>query len=258
MKLLKSYQLTTYLRAALLFTGLATGVATQASTVTYTLPDLLTSASYAQANTGQTFSGTGFVGMFSDWWTPPNGEFGHLLGLEGNFSRTVMQVNISALKGSHIRSATLGLDLLKQQIPISSLSTITVTGFATGGALGYTFDAPAPVFGQTSSRQVPLRQSFNVTTLLQSALDADEQWLGLHLENSQMSAWTWTFSGIGHNADSAKVRLMVDYVHPVPEPASLALVLLASLGVWAGRRSAQGRRQTTAIGTAEGAELRVR
>lgn len=204
-----------------LLTSLLVSAPVFATTITYSLQDLMGTDPYTVAATGKTYAGTGYVGMYND------NTFAHLLGLEGSYSRTNSEVNISSLAGKVVTSATLTFTILENY---SSEGALTITGYNANGTLGYAFNAPAAQYGAvTAALANTAMQSFNVTSLLTSALAQHEDWLGMQLTNSGSSRWT--YSGNGYSLDRAMMRLNVTFADAaVPEPTSLALLALGLIG----------------------------
>ena len=209
-----------------------------ADTLTLALPDIGTFEGYTADNVGQTYSGNGFVGVYSF------NQFGHLFGLEGDFSRTIAEADVSALSGLNISSATFSFDLFEAG---ATGSTTTVSGYAGTGALGYLFDAPAADFGTASTVLVAGTNTFDVTGIVAAAAAAGQGNLNLFFQNSQGGDWTYTYPGFGYDLDRAHARLTVEYSAGVPEPASWALMLTGFLGAGAALRS---RRRTAVAATA--------
>ena len=218
---MKKIVLSSAVLSALLFAGAA-----NAGVATYQINDILVGQGYTVTNAGQTYAGTGFVGMY-EW-----NEFGHLFGLEGNYSRTNMEVALAGLAGKQVSSATLSFVLRENG---STAGGLTITGYDANGMLGYDFNAPAAAYGTVSGAIANgngATSSYDVTAIVQSALAHGEDWLGMHLANSETGRWTYTWSGDGYSADRAQVQLVVNYTDAaVPEPASLALLGLGLAGV---------------------------
>jgi hypothetical protein len=173
---------------------------------------------YEETNMGQTFDGTGFVGMY-EW-----NAFAHLFGVEaGSFSRTVGQVDIGFLAGQNIISASFEFMLLSG----GGANTATFTGFDSGGSIGYTWNAPGTNLGDESFGVSLGFNSVDITDLLQNAVDNDVDWLGFHVSSEPNYLWTYTsFEG-----DEAAVRLVVEYgdEQPVPEVQHYAAMLGAAM-----------------------------
>ena len=209
-----------------LLTSLLCSAPAFATTITYSLQDLMGADPYTVSATGKTYAGTGYVGMYS------GNTFGHLLGLEGSSSRTNSEVNISSLAGKMVTSATLTFSILENY---ANGGALTITGYNANGALGYAFNAPTAQYGTvTGALANTAMQSFDVTSLLTSALAQHEDWLGMQLTNSGTSRWT--YSGGSYSLDRAMMRLNVTVADAaVPEPTPLALIALGLIGVAAVR-----------------------
>lgn len=212
---------------AVLVAGLLASTA-QAAVAIYELPFIGDWTGYATNDTGRTFTGNGYVGMYAT-------QFGALFGIEGNsYSRTNVQVGVGDLLGSAITSAVLSFDLLDGG---NHTFTFQVTAYAGTGNLGYQWAAPGENFGSAIFNGAPGENVLDITSLLSSAMDGGDAWFNLHLQGIQNAAH-WSYAGAGYDVDRARMRLTVNYEQAplpaeVPAPGALGLMLagLAGLGL---------------------------
>jgi hypothetical protein len=197
-------------------------VAAPAGVIVYTIPDIGTFPGYTNPNTADTYSGTGFVGLYGvESGNPPS--FVHLFGLEStDYSRVILQVGISALTGSTINSAVLTFKTLDEH----DVQTVTATSFTANGTLGFYYTPPDNLGTVGFSTLAQDDQSVDVTGLLSARVGAGAGWFGLHLVGTteEVYPYTYTFPVYGGTPDSAMVRLTVDYTSAIPEPGTLVLL----------------------------------
>lgn len=204
--------------AALLGASVLVSAPALAGPTTIAIEDITTHPEYTVSNTGQTYTGTGFVGMYSD------NEFNHLFGVEGGSSSTTAQIDISGFHGS-VGSAVISFDILNGG---GGPYPVTITGSAGTGTLAYDFDGGPADYGSVTSGVNMGGNSFDITAIVNAALAANEDWLDLHFQatnGGDCCLYTYTNADFGGNADSANLRLTIDGSGAVPEPASWALML---------------------------------
>jgi hypothetical protein len=205
---------------------LALGFNCQAAVIVYAIQDIGSFEDYASTDLNQTFPGTGSVGMNPDFGFGPS--YAHMLGLEDvDYSRTILEVDISALAGLTINSAILSFQLLNGS---ESSHGIQATSYTATGNLAYAWDPPDNL-GTISGTVNSGANTLDVTSLLAARAGASAGWLGLHLQGSDHQyLWTYTWTGFFYNSDSAQMRLTVDYTEgTIPEPGTCGLVAGALL-----------------------------
>ncbi len=243
---------------SLLALGLALGTTLQARadlTTTFTITDVGTFTGYTDTNTTDTFTGsTGFVGIYPNPTSnnPSGPAFVHLFGLEyphtGVFSETEMQVDISALAGANITSAFLSYTLQDHGGGLPS-QLVTVTSYTADGTLSFNTTPPSTNLGSMQyTSNTSTTNTLDVTSLVQPGATAGSRWLGLFLapngpDYTPQYTFTSNDQGNGGSADSADVRLTVNYTPAttaVPEPSTMLIAGLSGvlLVLYARRRRA--------------------
>jgi len=242
-------------RIGLLALGLTAVAAlpARASSTTYTIKDVGTFGGLQDFTLSDTYGGTGFVGIFPTNSTDLGSlgpSFVHAFGLEnynGVYSETEMQVDISGLSGATVTSAILTYNLLNGT---PGSQGVTATSFTTTGLLGYSQTPPNNLGSTTFTSAGHSLNSVDVTTLLQNAVIADQNWFGLFLTPNGPGhnfQYTYTTPLWSANADSADVRLTVIYA--IPEPSSfMCLVEMVFLGL-VGARFRHRKSRTNGRGT---------
>ena len=233
------------LASALALAALSCAAPASAAITTITLQDLIPSgptAIFYIAKTGPTYTGNGFVGMRR------RNEFIHAFAIELTSSyatRALAQADISAFSGGTINSAVLSFVFLDGR----GVYDMKATGFAGTGSVGYQFDAPAVIFSSAAGAVGLGAGSLDVTDIVAQAVEAHATWLDLLTEGLGCCVATFTQSDAapGNTADSALVRLTVDYTPAgpvggaVPEPSTWALMLGGFVGLGAVLRARRSR-----------------
>jgi len=230
--------------AALCLTGARPAAA---DTVTFSLLDIGTFAGYTEANTGQTYAGSGFVGYYG----PASGSdnnFVHLFGLEStDFSRVALEQDITSLRGATINSASLSFNLVDGS---GGTQTVTATSFDAMGALGYQFAVPTSLGQTMGTVSGGGGNSLDVTGLLADRVASGATYFGLHLAGTTPGRYEYTFTDV-FGSDRARVELNVNYTPSapagvVPEPGTLVLLGTGGLSGFAGMVRGVRRRRRSA------------
>jgi hypothetical protein len=207
-------------------------VSANAGSLIVNLPDIGTFAGYTDANTSDTFGGSGFLGIYPTFATDEGSsgpQFAHLFGLEnynGIYSETELQASLAGLSGATINSAYLSFSLLSGT---SGNESVNVTSFSTAGTLAYNTSAPNDLGSVNAAGITGGANTINVTSLVSGAVDADQAWLGLYLAPQgpgENFLWTYTYGAYGADANSADVSLVINYTGgSVPDASSTAALL---------------------------------
>jgi hypothetical protein len=214
-----------------------------AGSTTYVLPDVGNFSDYLDSNLSDTFSGTGFVGIYPylpNDVGPAGPAFAHLWGLEnynGIFSETELQVDISGLAGKTVTGATLSYVLRDGG---GGSQSVKITSYTSTGLLGFNTAPPNDLGSVVFTSNGLAGNSADVTALVENAVMAGQNWLGLFLapegpgQNFQYSYTT------GFGGDEALARLDVTFTpEPPAQMATGALLLVGAMGCVIRRRMAK-------------------
>lgn len=177
------------------------------------------------------YTGNGYVGMY-------NSQFNGIFGVElQDYSRTALQVDISALFGKTINSAYLKFTVN------NSSQVINLTSFSANGTLGHFWNAPNNLFSGSAVSTMG-SNTIDVKNYLLAGLAANTGWFGLHLKGT--TSYQWIPANRVNRPDAASVRLEVDYSEstnpkPVSSPTPISLLGLSLAGLALLRRKTKAK-----------------